>query len=797
MNHTYKVTGLSCNGCKAHVEEALSQIDGINVVHVDLENGSVNLEMSREIELDELKSKLEEDGGRYDIHQMNHVVIEEDQSKSDKKIEGNMVYYCPMHCEGDKVYLKPGHCPVCGMDLVPMASETEDEENMIYFSLRKKLIVSTIFTIPVFIIAMLGMLHDNPLLKIFEVSVWNWLQFVLSIPVVFYAAWMIFERAWSSLIRKSPNMFTLIGLGSGVAWLFSLIALVFPDLLPEDFKHHDGNVFLYFEATCVILTLVLLGQAMEARAHSKTNNAIKELIKLKPKKALKLFDGKEVEVDLDSIQIGDLIRVKPGDKVPVDGVIIEGEGLIDESMLTGEPMPQHKTSGDHVTGGTLNSNRSFILEAERVGAETVLSQIIELVKEASRSRAPIQKFADRVSAWFVPIVVVVAVLTFVLWYFLGPEPSMIYAFVNAVSVLIIACPCALGLATPMSVMVGIGKGAQNGVLIKNAEALEVLGKIDVLVVDKTGTLTVGKPDVEGVYSSDGNDMDLETIQYVASLNSVSEHPIGEAIVSFGKALNVEILPVSSFQSIAGKGVVGEIAGKVVIVGNEKMLNESEINISDVSIELVNKYSSQGKTVSVIAVDNTVKGIIVLTDKLKEKSIETVSALISAGIEVIMLTGDNEMTAKNIALQLGGVKYHSSCLPEDKLKVINELKVSGKTVAMAGDGVNDAPALALADIGIAMGTGTDVALESASITLLKGNIEGILHAVNLSKSVMKNIRQNLFFAMIYNVLGIPIAGGILFPVFGLLLSPMIAALAMSFSSVSVITNSLRLRSVRLF
>lgn len=796
MNYQYKVTGLSCTGCKAHVENVLSNINGINSVQVNVENGTVEIDMTGKVTLKELQEELEKHGERYKIMDLNDPVIPVTKPKFESKLDGNTVYYCPMHCEGDKVYPKPGHCPVCGMDLVPMVSEKSDEESQIYLALRKKLITSALFTFPVFVIAMVGMIHNNPLTKILPVGVWNWLQLVFSIPVVFFAAWMIFERAWSSVIRKSPNMFTLIGLGAGVAWLFSLIALVFPDFLPEDFKHHDGTVFLYFEATCVILTLVLLGQMMEAKAHSKTNNAIRDLIKLKPKKAIKVIGSEEVEIDLGSVKIGDFLRVKPGDKIPVDGIITEGEGLIDESMLTGEPMPQHKVSGDKVTGGTLNNNRSFILKAERVGEETVLSQIIELVKNASRSRAPIQKFADRISAWFVPIVVGVSVVTFILWYFLGPDPSMVYALVNAVSVLIIACPCALGLATPMSVMVGIGRGAQNGVLIKNAEALEILGKIDVLVVDKTGTLTVGKPNVEGIFGPDDLEADLQTIQYVASLNSNSEHPLGEAILAYGKNLNIEILTVSDFQSITGKGVKGRVDGKEIIVGNEKMFIEKRIQLSSSFQDLVEKYSAQGKTVSLIAIDNTVKGVIVLADKLKENSLETLNSIISNGVEVLMLTGDNELTAKNIAAQLGGIKYHSSCLPEDKLKIIKELKAQGNIVAMTGDGVNDAPALALADIGIAMGTGTDVAIESASITLLKGNIEGVEHAIKLSKSVLKNIRQNLFFAMIYNILGVPIAGGILFPVFGLLLSPMIAALAMSFSSVSVITNSLRLRSVRL-
>ena len=590
-------------------------------------------------------------------------------------------------------------------------------------------------------------------------------------------------------------MFTLIGIGTGVAWLFSLVAMFFPDVFPEDFKTEAGTVFVYFEATTVILTLVLLGQLLEARAHSQTSGAIKELLKLAPTEATLVTPEGDKVISIHDIKKGDLLRVKPGDKIPVDGKITEGHSNVDESMITGEPIPVDKIVGDNVSSGTINGTKSFVMEAEKVGSETLLSQIIQMVNNASRSKAPIQKLADKISKYFVPIVIFIAVITFVIWRYFGPEPAMVYAFVNAIAVLIIACPCALGLATPMSVMVGVGKGAQNGVLIKNAEALENLNKVNVLITDKTGTITEGKPSVEKVVNA-ADEFDAILLEYIASLNQYSEHPLAEAIVKFGKEKGIEITKVNDFNAVSGKGVVGTVTGKKVALGNKKLMEEVKSNISPEIDNKVAEEQNLGKTVSYISVNENVLGYVTITDAIKETSKEAISKLQKEGVEVIMLTGDNERTAKSVADELHLSSFKAECLPEDKLNVIKDLQAKGKIVAMAGDGINDAPALAQANIGIAMGTGTDVAIESSEVTLVKGDLLGIVKSINLGKAVMKNIKQNLFFAFIYNVLGVPIAAGVLFPVFGILLSPMIAAAAMSFSSFSVIANSLRLRNVSL-
>src|SRR5690606_10098442 len=687
-----------------------------------------------------------------------------------------------------------GSCPICGMDLVPMQADLSSEEKT-YKKLLKKFWIASIFTLPIFIIAMSEMLANNPLFEIMHQKNWNWIQFVLSIPVVFYATWMFFERAYKSIKTWNLNMFTLIGIGAGVAWSFSVFGMFFPDVFPSQFKTESGAVHVYFEAATVILTLVLLGQLLEARAHSKTNSAVKELLKLAPNKAIKIVDGEEVEVSIDEIELNDILKVKPGDKIPVDGVITEGETTIDESMITGEPIPVNKSQEDKVSSGTINGNQSFLMKAEKVGSDTLLSQIIHMVNDASRSRAPIQKLADTISGYFVPVVVLISVITFIVWAIWGPEPAYVYALVNAIAVLIIACPCALGLATPMSIMVGVGKGAQNGVLIKNAEALEKMDKVDTLIVDKTGTITEGKPTVEkiGAFGKSRPDGDQdELIHLIASLNNSSEHPLAEATVKYGKEKGVEISKTEKFNAVTGKGVEGNVDGKKLALGNAKMMEYADAAISSEIENEASSFQKQGKTVSYLAVDGEVSGYVVIGDKIKETSTKAIKALQEKGIAVIMLTGDNHDTAQAVAKELNLSDFKAGMLPEDKLKEVTKLQESGKVVAMAGDGINDAPALAKSDVGIAMGTGTDVAIESAMITLVKGDLHGIVKARNLSDAVMKNIKQNLFFALIYNSLGVPIAAGVLFPFFGILLSPMIAALAMSFSSVSVILNALRLR-----
>ena len=830
MKHTYHIHGMTCNGCRSHVEETLSKVEGVSKVIVDLDKAEATIEMESHIPIETFQEALKKDGDRYNIHkQGEHHKHSEDKKKEQPKCKGTGTFYCPMHCEGDKTYDKPGDCPVCGMDLVeeqnlsatskeqwtcpmhpeivkdeagscpicgmdlvPMQPDLSSEEKT-YKKLLKKFWIATAFTLPIFLIAMSEMLNNNPLYDIMEQKYWNWIQFALSIPVVFYATWMFFERAFKSIKTWNLNMFTLIGIGAGVAWLFSVIGMLFPDVFPSQFKTESGAVHVYFEAATVILTLVLLGQLLEARAHSKTNSAVKELLKLAPNKAIKIVDGEEVEVSIDKIELNDILKVKPGDKIPVDGAITEGNTSIDESMITGEPIPVNKAVDDKVSSGTINGNQSFLMKAEKVGSDTLLSQIIHMVNDASRSRAPIQNLADKVSGYFVPVVVIISVITFIVWSIWGPEPTYVYALVNAIAVLIIACPCALGLATPMSVMVGVGKGAQNGVLIKNAEALEKMDKVDTLIVDKTGTITEGKPTVESIGTFNDGLSEKEVLQYIVSLNTNSEHPLAEATVKYGKEHNAEILKSEDFSAVTGKGVEAKINGKNVALGNPKMMEYAKADITSTMKDEAKIYQKQGKTVSFLAIDKTVVGYVVIGDKIKETSAKAIKALQDKGIDVIMLTGDNNDTAQAVASELNLADFKASMLPEDKLKEVEKLQENGKVVAMAGDGINDAPALAKSDVGIAMGTGTDVAIESAMITLVKGDLNGIVKARNLSDSVMKNIKQNLFFALIYNTLGVPIAAGVLFPVFGILLSPMIAALAMSFSSVSVIGNALRLRT----
>ncbi|HHC80749.1 MAG TPA: copper-translocating P-type ATPase [Flavobacteriia bacterium] len=839
MKHTYKITGMTCTGCKTNVESALGNLKEITKVTANLKEETVVIEMTSHVSLEKLQETLLKAGLHYTIEMPGH----EKHAEAKKPVEGrpveqagNGIFYCPMHCEGDppageagKTYDKAGSCPVCGMDLIeqpklqvaiqytcPMHPEiirdepgscpicgmdlvpiepTESEEDKTYQKLLNKMKISVLFTVPIFIIAMGELIPGNPLAKIFNQITWNWIQFVLSLPVVFYATWMFFERAYKSIVTWNLNMFTLIGIGSGVAFLFSVFALLFPDVFPDQFKTESGTVFVYFEAVTVILTLVLLGQLLEAKAHSQTSGAIKELLKLAPTDATLVTPDGDKVVSIHSIKKGDLLRVKPGDKIPVDGKITEGHSNIDESMITGEPIPVDKKVGDTVSSGTINGNKSFVMTAEKVGSETLLSQIIQMVNNASRSRAPIQKLADKISKYFVPIVILVAAITFMVWRYFGPEPAMVYAFVNAIAVLIIACPCALGLATPMSVMVGVGKGAQNGVLIKNAEALENLNKVDVLITDKTGTITEGKPSVEKVVNASG-EYDATLLESIVSLNQYSEHPLAEAIVTFGKEKGVSLKKSNNFEAVMGKGVIGTVDGKKVAIGNKKLMEQVGATLSEKIENNVIAEQEHGKTVSYISVDGNVEGYVTITDAIKETSKKAIAKLQAEGVEVIMLTGDNKLTAKSVADQLQLADFQAECLPEDKLNVIKKLQAEGNIVAMAGDGINDAPALAQANIGIAMGTGTDVAIESSEVTLVKGDLMGIVKAVNLGKAVMKNIKQNLFFAFIYNVLGIPVAAGLLYPVFGVLLSPMIAAAAMSFSSVSVIANSLRLRKINL-
>ena len=830
MKHIYSIHGMSCNGCRNHVEETLSKVDGVFKASVDLEKAEATIEMEKHIPLEKFQEALKNDGGKYSIHTLGEKPSVE--IKKEIPAKGNGVFYCPMHCEGEKTYEKPGDCPVCGMDLVeeqnlsistaeqwtcpmhleivkdeagdcpicgmdliPMQPDLSAEEKT-YKKLLNKFWFSVAFTLPIFIIAMSEMIPNNQMYNLIDQKYWNWIQFALSIPVVFYATWMFFERAYKSIKTWNLNMFTLIGIGAGAAWIFSVFGMFFPNIFPSQFLAESGAVHVYFEATTVILTLVLLGQLLEARAHSKTNSAVKELLKLAPNKAIKIVDGEEIVVKIDQIELNDVLKVKPGEKIPVDGVITEGETTIDESMITGEPIPVNKFIDDKVNSGTINGNQTFLMKAEKIGSDTLLSQIIHMVNDASRSRAPIQNLADKVSGYFVPVVVLISAITFAFWAIFGPQPVYVYAFVNAIAVLIIACPCALGLATPMSVMVGVGKGAQNGVLIKNAEALEKMDKVDTLIIDKTGTITEGKPTVEKVGSFINGFNEDEVLQYIISLNSNSEHPLAEATVKFGKEKKSILLNSDKFKAITGKGVEANINDKKVALGNPKMMEFAGAEITTPMLEEAQNFQKQGKTVSYLSIAEKVVGYIVIADKIKETSAKAIKELQDRGISVIMLTGDNHETAQAVASELNLADFKAGMLPEDKLKEVEKLQNAGKIVAMAGDGINDAPALAKSDVGIAMGTGTDVAIESATITLVKGDLHGILKAKNLSHAVMKNIKQNLFFALVYNTLGIPVAAGILFPIFGILLSPMIAALAMSFSSVSVIGNALRLRSSKI-
>ncbi|MDM8159592.1 copper-translocating P-type ATPase [Labilibaculum sp. K2S] len=708
--------------------------------------------------------------------------------KEERVGSSKQVYTCPMH--PDVTQDKPGSCPKCGMDLVPEKGEEGSDEEKAYKKMAKKFWIALFLSFPVFVIAMSDVIPFLNLDKIASKSVWNWIQFALATPVIFYSSGSFFKRGWSSIRRWSPNMWTLISFGVGSAYLFSVVGLLLPGIFPAQFKDATGNVHLYFEAAAVILTLVLLGQVMELKAHSKTNSAIKALFGLVPPVARVIRDREEIEIPLEEVKVGDLLKVKPGEKIPVDGIIYKGEAVIDESMITGEPIPVEKAKDEKVTGGTINGKTAFELKAEKVGSDTLLAQIIEMVNTASRSRAPIQKVADTVAKYFVQIVVSISLITFAVWAIWGPEPAYVYAFVNAVAVLIIACPCALGLATPMSIMVGSGRMANAGVLVKDARAIEEMNKVDTLIIDKTGTITEGKPSLKA-FKSFGKLSDKEVLQLAASVDANSEHPLADAIVAGAKTNKLELLPLDKFESLTGKGVKAIYKDKKIGLGNHRILEDFEVSLDDKNKKIVEEWQLAGQTVMYLVLKNTVEGIVSVADKIKDSSASAIKDLQNMGVKVHMLTGDNQFTAKSVAEELHLDGFQAECMPEEKYKFVKDLQEKGHVVAMAGDGINDAPALEQANVGIAMGTGTDIAMQSAEITLVKGDLNGIVRARELSHKVMRNIKQNLFFAFVYNAIGIPVAAGVLFPFFGILLSPMIAAAAMSFSSVSVIANALRL------
>ena len=701
-------------------------------------------------------------------------------------------YTCPMHPE--VVRDAPGFCPICGMALEPR-TVTAEEDNAELNEMKRRFWVSAVLSLPVLIIGMSDLIPGDPARTLLGPRLSTWVSLVLATPVVLWGGWPFFVRAWYSIVNRSLNMFTLIGLGVGVAYVYSLIATFFPQIFPHGFTDHAGNVPVYFEAASVITTLVLLGQVLELKARSSTGAAIRALLGLAPKTARRIQpDGTEADVPLDEVMKGERLRVRPGEKVPVDGVVLEGTSSVDESMVTGEPIPVEKLKGERVIGGTINGNGTLVMQAERVGSETLLSQIVQMVAEAQRSRAPIQRLADVVSGYFVPAVILVAFVTFFVWAFIGPEPRMAYALINAVAVLIIACPCALGLATPMSIMVATGKGAHGGVLFKNAEAIEVLREIDTLVVDKTGTLTEGKPKLVTVAPAPGiNETDL--LRLAASLERASEHPLAAAIVSGAAERGVQLTNVDAFASVTGKGVKGNVDGRSVALGNRALLDELNINAYELATQ-AEDYRTEGQTVMFVVVDGKPAGLLGVADPIKESTKPAIDQLHQQNIKIVMLTGDSRTTAEAVARKLKIDEVVAEVLPNQKAEIVKRFQSEARKVAMAGDGINDAPALAQADVGIAMGTGTDVAMQSADVTLVKGDLRGIVRAINLSRATMKNIKQNLFFAFVYNTIGVPIAAGVLYPFFGLLLSPMIAAAAMSFSSVSVIANSLRLRSARL-
>ena len=702
-------------------------------------------------------------------------------------------YTCPMHPE--IVRSAPGTCPICGMALEPRTVTLGEGENLELRDMSRRFWVSAILAAPILFLAMAEMIPGGPAGHLLSARTVIWLELILATPVVLWGGWPFFERGWQSMVNRSPNMFTLIALGVGTAYVYSVTATLFSGFFPDSFRGHTGEVPVYFEAAAIITVLVLLGQVLELRARSQTSGAIKALLGLAPKTArLIREDGGEIDISLDEVKPGERLRVRPGEKIPVDGVVLEGHSSVDESMVTGEPIPVEKDPGSRVTGGTVNGTGSFVMRAERVGSETLLAQIVRMVGEAQRSRAPIQRLADQVSAYFVPAVVVAAILTFVAWSLLGPEPRMAYALVNAVAVLIIACPCALGLATPMSIMVATGRGALAGVLVKNAEALEVMEKVDTLVVDKTGTLTEGRPRLASIEVLPGHE-ETEVLRLAGSIEQGSEHPLAGAIVAAAQQKDLGLAPVEEFRSVTGKGVVGHVERRSVALGNQKLLEEVGINPGPLA-ERAETRRREGQTVMFLGIDGQAAGLLGVADPIKESTPEAITMLHSDHVRIVMVTGDNRTTAGVVARKLGLDEVEAEVLPAEKVAVIKRLQAEGRIVAMAGDGINDAPALAQAHVGIAMGTGTDVAMESADVTLVKGDLRGIVRARRLSRATMRNIRENLFFAFIYNALGVPVAAGVLYPIFGLLLSPIIASAAMTFSSVSVIGNALRLRKVAL-
>jgi Cu+-exporting ATPase len=706
---------------------------------------------------------------------------------------GEMTYTCPMHPE--IIQDHQGSCPKCGMALEPMGITATDEKNDELIDMTRRFWFSAPLALIVFVLAMVADLMPQWLPDWLPMKTVQWIEFIVATPVVLWGGWPFFVRGWQSVRTWNLNMFTLIAMGVSIAWLYSLVALLSPTLFPPAMQHAGGTVAVYFEAAAVITVLVLLGQVLELKARSSTNAAIRSLLELAPNTARRVDDnGQESDVPLEHVQTGDTLRVRPGEKIPVDGVVVEGESNIDESMITGEPIPVSKHQGDRVIGATVNTTGSLLITAKKVGADTLLSQIVKMVSEAQRSRAPIQKLADVVAAYFVPIVVFVAIATFILWFFFGPSPALAYAIINAVAVLIIACPCALGLATPMSIMVGTGKGASAGVLIKNAESLEIMEKVDTLVVDKTGTLTEGKPRLSAIHAVENQDDNL-LLQAIASLEQASEHPLAKAIVDAAQERGLVLQKVSQFESLTGRGVLGKVNEQQVAIGNQALGEELGISVGRLA-EHADQLRQKGQTVMFVFIAGKAAGLISVADPIKATTAKAIDALHKEGVTVVMLTGDNRKTAEAVARKLGIDRVEADVLPAQKAEVVKQLQADGHIVAMAGDGINDAPALAQAQVGIAMGTGTDVAIESAGVTLVKGDLQGIVRARRLSRAVMKNIRQNLFFAFVYNALGVPVAAGVLYPFFGVLLSPMIAAVAMSFSSVSVISNALRLRKISL-
>ncbi|WP_082118391.1 copper-translocating P-type ATPase [Rhizobium sp. LC145] len=724
-------------------------------------------------------------------HTRRTTPIEPLKAKKDPSAGEGVVYTCPMHPQVRQI--GPGNCPICGMALEPETPAIDTGPSQEFVDMQRRFWIGLVLTLPVLVLEM-GR-HLTNLHMVIGEQTSNWMQMLLATPVVLWAGWPFFERGWKSVVTRHLNMFTLIAMGTGVAWIYSVVATVAPGIFPETFRSSEGAVAIYFEAAAVITVLVLLGQVLELRAREQTGGAIRAFLDLAPKTARRgRADGTDEDIGLDAVAVGDRLRVRPGEKVPVDGTLVEGRSSVDESMITGESMPVTKTVGANLIGGTMNQTGGFIMEAGKIGSDTMLSQIVRMVAEAQRSRAPIQRLADEVSGWFVPAVIAIAIASFATWMLIGPEPRFAHGLVAAVAVLIIACPCALGLATPMSIMVGVGRGAGLGVLIKNAEALERFEKVDTLVVDKTGTLTEGRPKVTAIVPREGIS-ETELLRLAATLERSSEHPLALAIVNAATERNVVLGEAQDFDSPVGRGVTGTVEGKKLIIGSHRIMGEAKIDLSSLASK-AEELRNEGATVIFMASDGALAGLFAIADPIKATTPEAVRSLVSGGVRVVMLTGDNRTTAQAVAHKLGISEVEAEVLPEDKSKIVSRLRGEGRIVAMAGDGVNDAPALAAADVGIAMGTGTDVAIESAGVTLLKGDLQGIARAQQLSRAAMRNIRQNLFFAFIYNAAGVPVAAGVLYPAFGILLSPIIAAAAMALSSVSVIGNSLRLRSTKL-